>query len=100
MVLGVPVDLMAALGFVAVFAGAANTPVACVLMGTELFGGGGILYFAVACFTAYYFSGNTGIYTAQRLSRDKTGLAGYPGGRSLKDLRQERLAALRKWMKR
>ncbi len=99
-VLGVPVDLMAALGFVAVFAGAANTPVACVLMGTELFGGGGILYFAVACFTAYYFSGNTGIYTAQRLSRDKTGLAGYPGGRSLKDLRQERLAALRKWMKR
>lgn len=98
-VLGVPVDLMAALGFVAVFAGAANTPVACVLMGAELFGSAGILYFGVACFTAYYFSGNTGIYTAQRLSRDKTGSAGYPGGRSLKDLRKERLDALRKWIK-
>ena len=37
--MGAPLDLMAALGFVAVFAGAANTPLACTLMGIELFGG-------------------------------------------------------------
>ena len=37
--LGVPVDFLAALGFVAVFAGAANTPLACTIMGIELFGG-------------------------------------------------------------
>jgi H+/Cl- antiporter ClcA len=36
--LGAPCDLMAALGFVAVFAAAANTPLACTLMGVELFG--------------------------------------------------------------
>jgi H+/Cl- antiporter ClcA len=64
---GAPVDLLAGLGFIAVFAGATNTPVACTLMGVELFGGEHILYYAVACFTAYYFSGHSGIYTAQRL---------------------------------
>src|SRR6202012_3238261 len=57
---GAPVDLMAALGFIAVFAGATNTPIACTFMGVELFGGGNIMYYAVACFTAYYFSGHTG----------------------------------------
>jgi len=64
---GAPVDLMAGLGFIAVFAGATNTPVACTIMGVELFGGEHVLYYAVACFTAYYFSGHSGIYTAQRV---------------------------------
>ncbi len=66
--MGVPVDLFAGLGFIAVFAGATNTPLACTLMGVELFGTSNVLYYAVACFTAYYFSGHTGIYHAQRLS--------------------------------
>lgn len=66
MVTGAPVDLMAGLGFIAVFAGATNTPLACTVMGAELFGADNILYYAVACFTAYYFSGNTGIYSSQK----------------------------------
>ncbi|MBS1563568.1 MAG: voltage-gated chloride channel family protein [Bacteroidetes bacterium] len=70
---GAPVDLMAGLGFIAVFAGATNTPIACTLMGVELFGGENILYYAVACFTAWYFSGHTGIYSAQRPGALKTG---------------------------
>lgn len=65
---GAPVDLLAGLGFIAVFAGATNTPVACTFMGVELFGGEHVLYYAVACFTAYYFSGHSGIYTAQRVA--------------------------------
>lgn len=64
---GAPVDLMAALGFIAVFAAATNTPLACTIMGVELFGAGNVLYYAIACFTAYYFSGHSGIYTAQRI---------------------------------
>ncbi|GGB05215.1 voltage-gated chloride channel family protein [Puia dinghuensis] len=64
---GAPVDLMAGLGFIGVFAGATNTPIACTLMGVELFGADHVLYYAVACFTAYYFSGHSGIYTAQRV---------------------------------
>ncbi|MDB5030779.1 voltage-gated chloride channel family protein [Mucilaginibacter sp.] len=66
-----PVSLFAALGFIAVFAGATNTPLACTIMGIELFGGEYALFFAVACFTAYFFSGNSGIYSAQRIAVPK-----------------------------
>jgi H+/Cl- antiporter ClcA len=69
--LGAPVDLMAALGFVAVFAGATNTPLACTIMGVELFGSQHVVYLAVACFLAYLFSGHGGIYSAQRLATPK-----------------------------
>ena len=65
---GAPVDLLAGLGFIAVFAGATNTPLACTLMGIELFGSENIIYYAVACFTAYYFSGHSGIYRSQRIA--------------------------------
>ena len=67
-----PVDLFAALGFVAVFAGATNTPLACTLMGVELFGTEATAYFATACFLSYLFSGRSGIYSAQRLAEPKT----------------------------
>jgi H+/Cl- antiporter ClcA len=70
-VTGAPVDLLAGLGFIAVFAGATNTPIACTIMGIELFGAENALYFAVACFTAYYFSGHSSIYSAQRIAVDK-----------------------------
>ena len=66
-----PVSLFAALGFIAVFAGATNTPLACTIMGVELFGGEYVLLFAIACFTAYFFSGKTGIYGAQRIAVPK-----------------------------
>ncbi|RFS26954.1 voltage-gated chloride channel protein [Chitinophaga silvatica] len=69
---GAPVDLLAGLGFIAVFAGATNTPIACTVMGVELFGADNVLYYAVACFTAYYFSGHSGIYGAQRVAVPKS----------------------------
>ena len=69
--LNAPVSLFAALGFIAVFAGATNTPLACTFMGIELFGGEHVLLFAIACFTAYFFSGNSGIYTSQRIAVPK-----------------------------
>ena len=64
--LGAPVDLFAALGFVAIFAGATNTPLASTLLGIELFGAGNSLYLAAACIIAYRCSGSKGIYSAQR----------------------------------
>lgn len=66
-----PVSLFAALGFIAVFAGATNTPLACTIMGIELFGGEHAMLFAVACFTAYFFSGDKGIYSSQRYGVSK-----------------------------
>jgi H+/Cl- antiporter ClcA len=72
---GAPVDLMASLGFVAVFAGATHTPIACTVMAVELFGGENLLYHAVACVVAYLCSGRSGIYAAQRGTGAKTGPA-------------------------
>jgi H+/Cl- antiporter ClcA/PII-like signaling protein len=70
--LGAPTDLFAALGFVAVFAGASNTPLACTIMGIELFGAAHAVYIAVACFLAYLCSGHSGIYLSQRIAVPKT----------------------------
>lgn len=71
MLLHEPVALFAAFGFIAVFAGAANTPLACTIMGIELFGAPWAAYFAVACFVSYACSGHAGIYRAQRLGVEK-----------------------------
>ncbi|SIQ00336.1 H+/Cl-antiporter ClcA [Rhizobium sp. RU35A] len=76
-VLGAPPDLFAALGFLAVFAGATNTPLACVIMGTELFGATHAVYVAIACFVAYLCSGHSSIYLSQRVGVPKTSAANH-----------------------
>lgn len=60
-----PTALLAGMGFVAVFSGATHTPIACTVMGMELFGIEGGLYIGIASFVSYLFSGMTGIYTTQ-----------------------------------
>jgi len=85
--LGAPVDLFAALGFVAVFAGAANTPLACTIMGVELFGGAHAVPIAVACFMAYLCSGHSGIYLSQRVAVPKPGNGLLPPEATLRDAR-------------
>jgi H+/Cl- antiporter ClcA len=92
---GAPVDLMAGLGFIAVFAGATNTPVACTIMGVELFGGDYVLYYAIACFTAYYFSGHTGIYLSQRVGAAKVETDDSANNKTLKQIREKRIGGRR-----
>jgi H+/Cl- antiporter ClcA len=65
-VMGAPVDLFAALGFVAIFAGASKTPISSTLLGLELFGAQNGIYLAAACLVAYHCSGQRGIYRTQR----------------------------------
>jgi PII-like signaling protein len=86
--LGAPVDLMAGLGFVAVFAGASKTPLACTVMGIELFGADNTVYIATACFIAYAFSGHSGIYLSQRLAVPKLDFGLIPPDVSLRDARE------------
>lgn len=69
--LHMPFSLMAGIGFVAVFSGAANTPIATTLMAMELFGAEIGPLAAIGCVTAYLFSGHTGIYRAQRIGHGK-----------------------------
>jgi H+/Cl- antiporter ClcA len=47
------------------------SPLACTFIGVELFGSNNVVYYAVACFTAYYFSGHSGIYGSQRAAVSK-----------------------------
>ena len=70
--LGVDPILLASIGMVAVFAGASNTPLACAIMGMELFGGGSALYLFLGCVVAYLASGHRGIYTTQPIGTPKS----------------------------
>ncbi|MDF3820657.1 voltage-gated chloride channel family protein [Leptospira sp. 96542] len=67
-----PLEFFAAIGFVSVFAGATNTPIACTLMGIELFGGQITTYFAIACAISYFVSGHRSIYTSQIIGSPKS----------------------------
>lgn len=69
--LNMPFPLLAGMGFVAVFAGAANTPIASTFMAMELFGAEVGVYAMVACVVSYLFSGHTGIYKSQRIGQGK-----------------------------
>lgn len=90
-VLGAPPDLFAAIGFVAIFAGATNTPLACMVMAVELFGATHVVYFALACSLAYLCSGHTGIYLSQRLGVPKGRLPeGILPGTTIRQLRERR----------
>ena len=87
---GAPVDLFAGLGFVAVFAGAANTPLACTIMGIELFGATHAVYIAVACFVAYLCSGHSGIYLSQQIAVPKHPRISISPGITLRSVRAAR----------
>ena len=66
-----PIGLLAGMGFVAVFAGATNTPLACSIMALELFGVDCGVYAAIACVVAYLISGNNSIYNKQMIGEPK-----------------------------
>lgn len=65
-VVGLPVVLVAALGYAAVFGSATNTMIAPIFIGAEIFGYEYLPYFFLVCLVAYVFNGNKSIYTMQR----------------------------------
>lgn len=69
--LHLPMSMLTGIGFVAVFAGAANTPIASTMMAIELFGPEIGPLAALACIASYLFSGHVSIYKAQRIGRGK-----------------------------
>lgn len=81
-----PMGLLAGMGFVAVFAGATNTPLACMLMGMELFGAQCGIYVAIACIVSYLLSGPYGIYLKQRVGEPKNNRFNAYIGKQLGDL--------------
>ncbi len=69
--LGLPAGFGAAIGLVAVFCGVVNCPFASIFLSIELFGAGGLLYFAVACAVSYLLSGYCGLYSSQTILYSK-----------------------------
>lgn len=65
LIIPMPIALLAGIGFVAVFSGATHTPIACTIMGMELFGIAPGIFIAIACTIAYFSSGSVGIYKSQ-----------------------------------
>lgn len=84
--------LFAALGFVAVFAGAANTPLACTLMGIELFGAHLAMPLLVVCVLSYILSGHRGIYLSQLVDQPKNPTDAVKEGATLRTVRSDRIA--------
>lgn len=70
-IIPLPVALLAGMGFVAVFAGATNTPLACSIMAMELFGSSCGVYVAIACVVSYLLSGHNSIYGRQMIGEPK-----------------------------
>jgi H+/Cl- antiporter ClcA len=71
--LGLPLDMGAAVGLAAMFAAAANTPLALSLMAVELLGGNVLPHVAIVSTLAYLLTGHRGIYPSQRIARLKHG---------------------------
>ena len=69
--LGLDPSFAAALGMTALFCGVTNCPIASILLSFELFGGQGLVLFALCCSMLYMLSGHYSLYTAQRLEQDK-----------------------------
>lgn len=65
--LGLSPGFSAAIGLIALFCGVVNCPVASIVLSVELFGGGGIGFFAIACAVSYLMSGYLSLYKEQRI---------------------------------
>ena len=62
---GLPTGLGAAMGLTAVFGGASRAPIACTVLGMEMFGLRAGPFIALACASAAWSCGRQGIYEAQ-----------------------------------
>ena len=62
---GLPAQFAAAIGLVALFCGAVNCPIASILLGAEIFGGAGVIFFAIASAISFVFSGYSTLFPGQ-----------------------------------
>ncbi len=68
---GLDPSFAAALGLLCMFCGISNCPFATLIMGVELFGSSGIMYYALSCAVCFVMSGPYGLYSSQKLVYSK-----------------------------
>lgn len=76
----------AAIGMVALLAGAANTPIAASVMAIEIFGPQIGSYAAVACVVSYIAAGHRSVYASQILGAVKSGSIDAPLDKDIADI--------------
>ena len=69
--IGIDPGFAAAIGFIAMFCAVMNCPIASIILSIEVFGAGGLLYFAIAAAVSYLLSGYYGLYTSQKIMYSK-----------------------------
>ena len=69
--LGLNPAIAAAIGFVSVFCGVVNCPIASIVLSLEVFGEEGLIFFALACSISYMMSGCFGLYKSQKIVYSK-----------------------------
>ena len=69
--IGLDPSFGAAVGLLAVFCGVTNCPFATIILSIELFGSGGLAFFALAITISYMLSGYWGLYSAQKFYQSK-----------------------------
>jgi Chloride channel protein EriC len=79
------VATFSALGFVALLAGAANTPIAASIMSIELFGPQIAPYAAIACVISFLVTGHRSVYPSQILAFKKSKFIDVETGKEIED---------------
>ena len=69
--LGLDPAFGAAISMIALFCGVVNCPLASIFLAIELFGGGGLPFFALACALSFLLSGHYSLYSSQKLVYSK-----------------------------
>lgn len=69
--LGLSPSFAACIGFVSVFCGVVNCPIASIILSIEVFGADGLIFFALASGISYLMSGDFGLYKTQKLRYSK-----------------------------
>ena len=89
-IVGLPPSFLAALGMIAVFSGATNTPISAFILSLEMFEGKGISYFFVACIVSFIFSGHHGIYASQKMFEPKSRMWNLPPGKTITCIEEDK----------
>ena len=69
--LGLDPAIGAAIGFVALFCGAVNCPLASIMLSLEVFGGESMAVLSIVCAVSYMMSGCFGLYKSQKIVYSK-----------------------------
>ncbi len=97
-VFGLDAQVFAALGMLAVLAGATNTPLACTIMALELFGADFAIMAAIACAVSYIITGHRSVYPTQRLAASKVTSVHVNEGEDLEHVQKQETVLYSKWL--